>query len=92
MNELDRIASVIELGLERNGTGWLVGDKMTYADLAFVTWGDIAKGLLIQFQKLEEFENKYPQYTGWLKKMGEKDSVTKVREQVAKGRAAHGLP
>ena len=37
-NEVKRVLGVLEQALR--GKQWLVGDKCTYADLAFVTWND----------------------------------------------------
>ena len=37
-NEVKRVLSVIELQLTRTGNEYLVGDKVCYADLMFVSW------------------------------------------------------
>ena len=37
-NEIKRVLGVLDGALE--GKQWLVGDKMTYADLSFVTWNE----------------------------------------------------
>jgi glutathione S-transferase len=86
-----RVIGVLELGLERNGTGWLVGDKCTYADLSFVTWASVGEGLLGEIGRLEGFAEKYPKYTGWLKRLNEIEGVRKVQGIMAKGRADHGM-
>ena len=39
-NEVRRVLGVLEECLARNGTGWLVGDKCTYADLVFMPYND----------------------------------------------------
>jgi glutathione S-transferase len=77
--------------LKRNGTGWLVGGKCTYADLSFRTWASVGEGLLRELGKFEGFEENYPHYTAWLKTMDELDSVKKIQGLMAKGRAEHGL-
>lgn len=37
-NEIKRVVGVLDTHLKQNGTGWLVGDKCTFADLSFVPW------------------------------------------------------
>lgn len=44
VNEVIRVASVIEKHLTATGSEYLVGDKYTYADLSFIPWFDIAFG------------------------------------------------
>jgi len=63
VNEIFRVVGVLEMALEANGTGWLVGDKLTYADLSFITWSSVGEGLLKELGKLEGFEEKFPKYT-----------------------------
>ncbi|QIW97592.1 hypothetical protein AMS68_003110 [Peltaster fructicola] len=92
INEIFRVVGVLELGLERNGSGWLVGDKCTYADLSFVTWAAVGEGQLKELEKYDGFEDKYPLYTAWLNRLGEREEVKKIRARMAKGRADHGLP
>ncbi|KAJ4294131.1 glutathione S- transferase, nitrogen catabolite repression regulator [Kalmusia sp. IMI 367209] len=92
VNEVFRVVGVLEKALEANGTGWLVGDRMTYADLSFVTWSSVANGLLKQLDKLAGFEEKFPRYTKWLKDMGSREAVQKIEDQMARGRAEHALP
>ena len=92
VNEIFRVVSVIELQLERNGTGWLVSDKCSYADLSFVTWSAVGEGLLKQLNKMDRFEEKYPKYVDWLKRLGEREDVKNINVKMAQGRADHGLP
>lgn len=82
---------VLELGLERNGTGWLVGDKCSYADLSFVTWNAIGEGLFKELGRTSEFE-KFPLYQAWVRRLDERAEVRKVKGIMAKARAEHGLP
>lgn len=46
VDEILRVTGVLDRALERNGTGWLVGNSLTYADLSFITWASVGKGLL----------------------------------------------
>jgi glutathione S-transferase len=82
---------VLELGLEKNGTGWLVGDKCTFADLSFVTWNLVGEGLLKELGRVQDPGVKYPRYAAWMMTLYKREDVGKVREQMAKGRAEHGL-
>ncbi|KAL3418362.1 URE2 [Phlyctema vagabunda] len=73
-----RVVSVLDRALA--GKKYLVGDKVTYADLAFVTW---EQGLPFifgeQFAGLD-LENKYPNYSAWKKSLVERPSVQKINK------------
>ncbi|KAH8891517.1 glutathione S-transferase [Thozetella sp. PMI_491] len=90
-SEIFRVISVLDKALESNGTGFLVGDKLTYADLSFVTWASTGEGLLKELSKADGLEEKYPRYTQWLATMEGRAGVKKIRDEMARGRAAHGL-
>jgi glutathione S-transferase len=85
------LISVLDLGLEKNSTGWLVGDKCTFADLSFVTWNLVGEGLLKELGKLQDLDVKYPSYAAWMYALFKRDDVGKIRDRMAKGRAEHGL-
>jgi glutathione S-transferase len=91
VNEIFRVTGVLDKALEGNENGWLVGDKLTYADLSFITWSSVGNGLLKELGKLEEFEQKFTIYTKWMRKMEEREAVKKIRDQMARGRAEHDL-
>jgi glutathione S-transferase len=86
---------VLDTALERSGTGWLVGGKMTYADLSFVTWAGIGEGVLRELGRYKAEggmeEEKWPQYAKWIKNMKEREEVKKIVDKIAEGRKAHGL-
>jgi glutathione S-transferase len=88
VNEIDRVTGVLNTALQ--GKDWLVGHKCTYADLSFITWANVAKGLLAQLGKLDILE-KYPDYLRWMKEMEERPVVKEANEKIAAGRKAHGL-
>ena len=73
-NETERVARVLDDILAKNGTGWLVGDKCTYADLSFYLWG-LAKDLAWP-QKWDNAE--LPHYTAWMKSMAERPATKKT--------------
>ncbi|KAM0540819.1 hypothetical protein ACHAPJ_013489 [Fusarium lateritium] len=83
--ETIRVTGVLDAHLKKQGTGYLVGDRITYADLMFVTWTYI-------------FEERYPgdfdfskfgDYTAWMSKLRERPAVKNVwAEWVAAKKAA----
>jgi glutathione S-transferase len=85
------VISVLELGLAKTGTGWLVGDKCTFADLSFVTWNLVGEGLLAELGKDRGLEKVYPRYAAWTQSLSERDDVRRIRDRMAQGRAEHGL-
>ncbi|KAF7941445.1 hypothetical protein EAE99_001082 [Botrytis elliptica] len=83
--ETVRIISVIDKALD--GCEWLVGNKCTYADLAYVAW-NASVGLFMQGQpewKPEEF----PNFLRWQQSMMDRPSVQKAlsftKEEEVKG-------
>ncbi|KAH9844885.1 glutathione S-transferase [Teratosphaeria destructans] len=75
-NETKRVAEVLNGILEKNGTGWLVGDKCTYADLSFYLWG-LAKDMAWP----EKWNNAdVPHYTAWLERIGQRPATKKTME------------
>lgn len=72
-NEVKRVLGVLEKCL--TGKQWLVGDKCTFADLAFVTWNE-RLGMLLGApgsKPLEEF----PNVEAWHNRMAARDSFKK---------------
>ncbi len=74
-NEAKRVTKVLDSVLKKNGDGYLVGGKCTYADLAFVTWAS-----MFPYLKSQDFdiEKETPHYDAWLKKLQERPAVKKV--------------
>ncbi|KAJ6107712.1 glutathione S-transferase [Penicillium sp. IBT 18751x] len=91
VNEIIRVIGVLEEGLTRNGTGWLVGNKCTYADLSFITWSGVGEGLLQELNKADKLEEGYPRYTAWMKSLKGREKVAGCMTRIAEARAAHGL-
>ena len=87
--EAERIINVLDKQLCQSD--WLVGDKCTYADLSFVTWSHVMDGMLKQMDRKSVLDQ-HPFYLEWLRKMGERPSVSKCIEAIRKGRLEHGLP
>jgi len=83
MDEIHRIVGVLDGVLANSKNGWLVGDKITYADLSFVTWHNILPGIFSSFTDQWDI-TKYPHYQKWMEAMLARPSVTKVLEELKK--------
>lgn len=82
-NEMKRVASVIDGFLKKKGTHYLIGDKVSYADLAFVMW-NTAFGILIpEF----DFKKEYPHFAAWNQRLLERPAVVKVMDDKRKALA-----
>lgn len=84
-----RVMGVLDTVLKERQ--WLVGNKCTYADLSFVTWADVGKGLLLQLGKGDELD-KFSAYQEWQNRLHARVQVRKIGEKMSEGRKAHGLP
>ncbi|KAF2232578.1 glutathione S-transferase [Viridothelium virens] len=81
-NEIKRVTSVIDAHLAKTGKQYLVGDKITYADLSFVPWQQAVPFLL--GEEAEKLEKDYPHYVAWNKRLNERESVKKIAADKAK--------
>lgn len=75
-NECKRQLGVLNGVLE--GKDWLVGEKMTYADLAFVPWNDILHQCVPM--TLEDRFKDFPNVKAWHERMTARDSWKKLGE------------
>ncbi|KAI9783151.1 MAG: hypothetical protein M1835_003878 [Candelina submexicana] len=85
--EINRVSGVLDGHLARqkqahgggpgSGGPWLVGDKFSYADIAFIPWQRIA-GMLLE--KDHYNEDDFPHLKEWLHKMLSRESVKKGLE------------
>ncbi|KAL2166289.1 hypothetical protein VTG60DRAFT_2973 [Thermothelomyces hinnuleus] len=88
VNEIKRVTAVIEGHLarqkEEHGAKegfdgpWLVGNKLSYVDIAFVPWQVIAKRLFGETGQYNEDD--YPLVKEWLGKLLARESVRKALE------------
>lgn len=74
-NEVKRVTMVLDKALE--GKQYLVGNKISYADLSFVTWCNMIP-YLFGDEKLPDFAGEYPNYHAWLERLLARPSVKKV--------------
>ena len=87
VKEADRISKVLEGHLakqqeEFDGEAgfdgpWLVGNKLSYADLAFIPWQKVI-GMVLR--KDEYDEDKYPHLKEWIDKMASREGLKAVLE------------
>lgn len=75
--------SVIDGQLKKTGKPYLVGDKVTYADLAFVPWFWLITlpPHLMEESFLEEWKTSYPLAWAWNERLNERPSVAKTRNE-----------
>lgn len=71
-NEIRRVCGVLERALD--GREWLVGDKCTYADLAFIAW---QQAIPMIFPG-EDFYAKFPKVKAWMDRMNARPAVQKI--------------
>lgn len=74
-----RVVDVLNRALE--GKNYLVGDKCTYADLAFVPWDGMIPLIFKDEVESLQLEKKYPNYARWHKLCTDRKAVHKVLEE-----------
>ncbi|KAL8711978.1 MAG: hypothetical protein Q9220_003674 [cf. Caloplaca sp. 1 TL-2023] len=65
---------------------YLVGDKCSYADLAFIPWSTLVPSLLGGVEK-DEIARDAPHYNAWMDKLTARPAVKKVLEEKAEAMA-----
>jgi len=87
VNEVNRVSGVLDgyLAQQKQEHGdsadgpWLVGNKLSYADLSFISW---QKVIAVILAKEEYNEDKFPHLKEWLGKMTSREKVKTVLESV----------
>lgn len=82
--EVMRVTGVLGAHVKKRGTGYLVGDRVTYADLLFVTWTYIFEERYPGDFDLSRFEA----YTAWMTELRERPAVKKVWAEWVAGKKA----
>jgi len=77
-DQILRVLGVLNKHLE--GKQFLVGDKCTYADLAFVTWDMNIPFIFGEEYESIDIEKNYPNYAAWNKRLMNRPAVQKVVE------------
>ncbi|EXJ95202.1 glutathione S-transferase [Capronia coronata CBS 617.96] len=96
LNEIERVTGVLDSWLAKHE--FLVGDKVTYADLSFVPYAALVakvpilnrdgKLFVAEGEEGGEKKEKYPAYTKWLDTLMARPAVSKVMEQFAAAAAS----
>lgn len=73
-NEIRRVLGVIDAHLTKQGSLYLVGDKVTIADLAWVPWNELAIGLV----KDLDFEKNFPKAWEWHRRLVTREVVKRA--------------
>ncbi|TVY92227.1 Glutathione S-transferase-like protein [Lachnellula willkommii] len=77
MKEVHRVVGVLNSHLSKSTSGWLVGDRITYADLAFVTWNNAIAAVFSPFPGRWD-ATKYPFFQKWHEALLARPTVQKA--------------
>ncbi|KAI3336880.1 glutathione S-transferase [Xylariaceae sp. AK1471] len=96
-NEVKRVIGVIDGHLAKSGTDFLVGDKLTYADLMFIPYfKSVGKGSITLMAK-DIDTAQWAHYTAWMERLHDRPAVAKIAkiyadvwEQIVAAAAASG--
>lgn len=85
--EMKRVTAVLEGHLKKQkekygGEPWLVGDRVTYADIAFVTYQYWVPGILKEELKPYELEQ-FSEVSDWIARLVARPAVKKVFDSLA---------
>ncbi|TVY31476.1 Glutathione S-transferase-like protein, partial [Lachnellula subtilissima] len=76
VKEVKRVSGVLDGHLKDRE--YLVGDKCTYADLAFISWQTGIKA--VTAERYDE-EKEFPHLSAWLKRITNREATSRVLEQ-----------
>ncbi|EME77220.1 uncharacterized protein MYCFIDRAFT_191416 [Pseudocercospora fijiensis CIRAD86] len=76
--EVRRVLGVIDAHLTKTRQEYLVGEKLSYVDLMFVPWHEIAPKLLVGEGFLEEWEKTWPKTWAWHQKLMQREGVQRT--------------
>ena len=76
-NEIKRVVKVIDNHLAKTGTGYLVGNKCTYADLAFASWDSMIPFLLGE-DGSKKLDSENTHFAKWHQSIMSRPAVSKV--------------
>ncbi|KAJ5836269.1 Glutathione S-transferase/chloride channel C-terminal [Penicillium robsamsonii] len=81
VNEIRRVSGVLDRTLQ--GKQYLVGDKFSYADVAFLPW------YLVTIQLEIDTAKDFPNVAAWLKRVQERPSIAKSVQDRVEASAQH---
>ncbi|KAL9056963.1 MAG: hypothetical protein Q9162_002629 [Coniocarpon cinnabarinum] len=89
-NEVKRVVKVVDSHLKKQGTSYLVGNKCTYADLAWVTW-NMMFPFIMGSEEAEQFRPEVDHFFKWHESLMARPAVSKVAKdkQAAKEQQGH---
>lgn len=71
--------TVLDKHLQKTGGDYIVGDKFTYADLAFIPWNWLVPMVMPEgFEK--EVQKDCPTYWKWWTRVSERPAIEKVKK------------
>ncbi|CEJ87004.1 hypothetical protein VHEMI04271 [[Torrubiella] hemipterigena] len=76
IGEIERVWGVLDASLKDKE--YLVGDKCTYADIAFLPWEFGVHNFIGEQVKHIDVETKYPNYWAWYQRLVNRESAKKV--------------
>ncbi|KAI0698195.1 thioredoxin-like protein [Cerioporus squamosus] len=79
-NEILRVFGVLDGVLAKQPSGWLVGGKLTVADLSFVMWDLLATTVALTDRTDVDVEKTYPAFYAWHQRLLRQASVAKLLE------------
>ncbi|KAI0780007.1 glutathione S-transferase C-terminal-like protein [Fomes fomentarius] len=82
-NEILRVFSVLDGVLAKSPSGYLVGGKLTVADLSFITWNRVALGYVLNTGEgiaPVDVQKEYGAFYAWHQKLIELPTVKKLLE------------
>lgn len=83
------MVKVVDSHLAKTGTGYLVGNKCTYADLAWITW-DMVIPFLLEEDEYNKLKAETPHFQKWHESLMARPAVSKVVAEKQKAMAAEG--
>jgi glutathione S-transferase len=79
LNEIRRVSQVLDTYLE--GRQYLVGDKCTYADIAFIPWQE---GVSNTFKDVLDLAKDFPNVQAWIERLLARPAVDEVMKEYAR--------
>ncbi|KAL1626094.1 Transcriptional regulator ure2 [Diplodia seriata] len=74
-NEIKRVTGVIDAHLKKQGTPYLLGDNISYADLVWVPWQSFYP--MFGFDDWD-WKTEHPSFAAWNERLAERPAVKKV--------------
>ncbi|KAL0257752.1 hypothetical protein SLS55_006915 [Diplodia seriata] len=84
-NEIKRVVGVIDRHLKKTGNPYLVGDRVSYADLAFVPW-HMGLGFLTPDW---DYAKDFPTFAKWNQSLLDRPAVKKIADDKAMAAQKH---